>query len=396
MSSRDRWLLIALCVIVVVLAAAGSRSGKADVRDTRATTFLNTPSGTRALYLALGELGIRVGRRTLPFEGRDSIVGPLAVIAPSEALSAAEWGRVMRFVRAGGTLIYTPSPYGPGGDSLGLVRTNLVSDSGGIVGMVGRIGSMDDTAAAVPHPWTAGVAPIPGFRYGFADTSRAVRTVGARPLLRTRRGRVTALAIPVGRGLVVALSDAAPLGNGHLRQGGTALLLARVAADATRGGRTLRFDEYHHGYNGEASIVGAVGRFLARTDPGHALLQLAAAGLGLLLLLGTRFGLPYPPPPAERRSPLEHVEALAGAYRQAGARATARRLLVAGLTRRLGRKPVAESAADGDLVERITARMPVAREAAQALNDEWKRGPQGDLVALARNVDRLLDEVKRP
>jgi hypothetical protein len=40
--------------------------------------------------------------------------------------------------------------------------------------------------------------------------------------------------------------------------------------------------------------------------------------------------------------------------------------------------------------------MPVAREAAQALNDEWKRGAQGDLVALARNVDRLLDEVKRP
>jgi hypothetical protein len=281
---------------------------------------------------------------------------------------------------------------------VGLLRAGLFADTTGPIGRraVSRVAFNGDTALAVPHPWTAGVAPVPGFRYGFADSSRALHVAGARPLLRTRRGRVTAVEIPMGRGRVIALSDAAPLGNEHLRKGGTALLLARVAWDATRGGRTLRFDEYHHGYSGEASVLGAVGGFLVRTDTGHALLQLGAVALGVLFLLGTRFGMPYPPPPAERRSPLEHVEALAGAYRQAGARATARRLLVAGLTRRLGRKPMAESTADGDVVERITARMPVAREAAQALNDEWKRGPEGDLVALARNVDRLLDEVKRP
>jgi hypothetical protein len=400
LSSRDRWLLLALCAIVMALAALGSRSGGENAGDFRPTSYLNTPRGTRALFLALREMGIPVARRTVPFEARYAITGPVVLLAPGDEPSAAEWGRLLAYVRKGGTLLYVPRPwFGPAAaDSLGLVLEPLRGDTST---RMGKLSLRPDTALAVPHPWTAGVAPIPGFRYAFSDTSRALRQPGARRLLRTREGHVTGVALAQGKGTVVALSDAEPLGNAQLRTGGTALLVARIAAQATGGKRTLAFDEYHHGYSDEASVTRALGHFLWRTRPGHAVLQLAAAALALLYLLGRRFGAPLPVPAAERRSPLEHVEALAGAYRQAGARATARRLVVAGLSRRLGRKPLRDAATgagtgEDDLVERITARMPVAREAAQALDEEWKRGPQGDLVALTRNVDRLLDEVKRP
>ena len=118
------------------------------------------------------------------------------------------------------------------------------------------------------------------------------------------------------------------------------------------------------------------------------MLQLAAAGLGLLLLLGRRFGAPDLPPAARRRSPLEHVEALAGAYRGAGARAIARRRLLAGLARRLGR-PVPREGAEPAFLEELTTRLPAGRDAAEALLNEWRRGERADLVVLGRRMDDL-------
>jgi hypothetical protein len=88
------------------------------------------------------------------------------------------------------------------------------------------------------------------------------------------------------------------------------------------------------------------------------------------------------------------VDALAGAYEKAGARETARRLLVAGLARRLGRRAPAAPAAEKEMLARLSAH-PTAGDAARALNDEWQKGRMADLVALARDVDRYLDEVSR-
>jgi hypothetical protein len=85
------------------------------------------------------------------------------------------------------------------------------------------------------------------------------------------------------------------------------------------------------------------------------------------------------------------VEALAGAYRQAGAAQTARRLLMAGLARRLGRRVPRETRAEGELLQRLAAH-PTAGGAARALEAEWKKGAGADLVALSRDVDRYLEE----
>ncbi|HEX2211206.1 MAG TPA: hypothetical protein VHG93_26215, partial [Longimicrobium sp.] len=73
----------------------------------------------------------------------------------------------------------------------------------------------------------------------------------------------------------------------------------------------------------------------------------------------------------------------------------ARRLLLAGMARRLGRRAPPDERAAGEMLERMARQSPVGREAAAALEREWKRGQSGDLVALTRDVDRLLDEVRR-
>jgi hypothetical protein len=47
------------------------------------------------------------------------------------------------------------------------------------------------------------------------------------------------------------------------------------------------------------------------------------------------------------------------------------------------------------MLDRMARQSPVGRDAAAELEQEWKRGHSGDLVALTRGVDRLLDEVRR-
>ncbi len=390
MGSRDRALAIALVVLLVALAivAAPREGGPA---DTRPSSFGTGGEGARLLYLAMEELELPVARRTTPYVGSDSLGGgTLVLLAPSESPSPLELRALNEWLRGGGTLIYAARPDDLTLDSLGLALVSLRP-----VGQSVRDAVRWREPAATPsgHPWAAGTGSVTGFEDGFADTSRVVRA-GATPLLLLPGGRFGALTWPVGKGRVVAFATAEPLRNRAVRQGGAAALFARAAAAAP--GRPLRFDEYHHGYRSGQGTGKALLRFLRETGPGRGVLQLAVAALALLLLLGRRFGAAIPPPPARRRSPLEHVEALAGAYRQAGARATARRLIAAGLTRRLGRRPVPGEGADTDPIERVAARLPVAREAGEALRGEWRKGDSGDLVALSHSVDRLLDEVKRP
>lgn len=391
MGSRDRVLMGVLVALIAALVILTSASRGPSGSDPRRSTFLGTPEGTRALMLTLRELKVPVARRTEAFTEGDSLTGALALLAPPEEPTPGELHALAGFVRRGGTLLYAARFSDPVMDTLGL-RLEELGDTADLLAAASFDGAPARPAGT--HPWTAGTERVDGFRSAFAAKSRVLKQ-GAVTLLATRKGRPVALSFRMGRGTVLALSDSRPLGNARLREGGAALLFARAAADATRGGVTLRFDEYHQGFHGDGSVSRAMSAFLRRTGLGHAVLQCALAALGLLLLLGRRFGAPVPPPPAERRSPLEHVEALAGAYRQSGARATARRLLVAGMARRMGRKAARDAAAQDEMVSGLAQRMPVARDAARELGEEWNKGDGADLVALSGKVDRLLQEAKR-
>lgn len=385
-SRRDALLVSALVLLIVLLAVlAGSKRREEGGSDPRPSTYVQSPMGAAALWEVMRELRLPVRRRLEPFVDAGPIRGPLALLSPSDPPSPGEVHALAEWVRGGGTLVYAARRSDVTVDSLGLRLRSLVTADSGYAELLdpGR----PATAAALPL--TAGVGVVDGFRRGFDPA--AVRR--ARATVLAARGNVPVVVdYRLGKGRVIAWADAAPLVNGSLKGSRGAILFARTAADAA-GGKALWFDEYHHGFGGGGGTLDGTLRFLARHAAGHAALQVAVALLGLLLLFGRRFGAPLPPPPVRRRSPLEHVDALAGAYRQAGARQTARRLLLAGLARRLGRR-VPPATKEGELLERLAAH-PTAGEAARALEAEWKKGTGADLVALSHDVDRYLEEVIR-
>jgi hypothetical protein len=385
-SRRDTLLLVLLVALILGLAlVASARESKegGGTFDPRTSTWVAGPHGTRALHDVLGELGIRTGRRTEPFTaGR--IDGPLVILAPTFPLDGDEAHAVAKWVRGGGTLIYAVRRTDGLRDTLGLGLSPLKGDS-----LFEEAHDSGARAMAAVLPVTDGVAFVDGFRRGFTPSPALLHAT-----VLAAAGQVpTVVDYRLGDGRVIAWADALPLTNEQLRTSRAAILFARTAADAA-GGKTLWFDEYHHGFKSGGSTIGTVARFLAHEPAGHAVLQGAAVVALLLLLLGRRFGAPLPPPPTRRRSPLEHVDALAGAYRQAEAKDTARRLLIAGLARRLGRRVPPTVQAESELLGRLAGH-PTAAPAARELQTEWKKGRGADLVALSRDVDRYLDEVSR-
>jgi hypothetical protein len=76
---------------------------------------------------------------------------------------------------------------------------------------------------------------------------------------------------------------------------------------------------------------------MARSPAGWLLLQLSVVGLVWLAVTAVRFGPPRPVLDRRRRSPLEHVEALAAGLEGASGADTAVLLMISGLRRRLSR-----------------------------------------------------------
>jgi hypothetical protein len=128
---------------------------------------------------------------------------------------------------------------------------------------------------------------------------------------------------------------------------------------------------------------------LTRTRPGRATLALAGAGLLLLIALGRRTIVPLPRPREARRSPLEHVDALATAWARVTGTRTVARQLVAGVRRRHGTARHA-TLDDAAFVRAITARHPALRDEGERLVRalETPVAPD-DLPALRRTAARL-------
>lgn len=392
-SPRDRALTAALAfvaILIVFLAAPEDRH----VGDPRPSTFLATDGGTKALYLMLEELHVPVGRGLDRWTKEVPAASALALIAPTIPPSADELDDLVAWIEAGGTLLYVASPGDPTLKALGLPAPVPAKEQGKGADSV-------DVAAATratpePHRWTAGVGVVHGFEWAFPDSAGVLRDSGTTPVLRLADGRITAAVLRRGEGSVIAWSDVVPLRNDALRTSGAALILARAAAEATAEGSPLVFDELHHGFRGDGHAAAATLRFLRDRPAGHMALQLLIVVIGLLLAAGWRFGAPLEPLPSTRRSPLEHVDALAALYQQANARNTTRRLLLAQLARRLGRRlPTEPGTSTPDPLDPILAGLRADRATIEAVRTEWRRGRRADLPALTKAMDRLVNEVKK-
>src|SRR5207245_10005717 len=160
-------------------------------------------------------------------------------------------------------------------------------------------------------------------------------------LLQTERGKPVILRLRYpGGGVVTLAADPGYFRNRAWRTTDVPFFVLPLLTPATRG--RVTWDEYHQGFGRGGPLEGAVLDWLARTPAGWALLQLAAVALVALAVAAVRFGPARAVIDRRRRSPLEHVEALAVSLQGAGGVDTAVALLAAGRRRRLGRAGVVQ------------------------------------------------------
>ena len=385
--------------VFLIIAILFTPNGMNDDSRGSLSTLAYDRGGARGWYEGSRKLGWHVERRTERFRAPLDTDAVYVVLSPDVEPTAAEVNALLNAVRAGAGLIVSPFPGSPLADSLHVhrgamepfgfkvmggdftppkgeslsandtSRTDQVEgDSTGAATGVAT-DTTTDTTTDVQTDEDSDTAEV-DFSQQIPDTNAPLR--GRKPLTKeivdydrrlrfaltarralprdtvnfltvmttegfTIRVRPAVLGIPLGRGHIIAVADPWIVRNQVLDEEELVVLPQRMLEwTAPAPDARIVFDEYHHGMGRHANVIGAMKRALSTTPVGRVALQAMLAGLVLLLALGARPIAPRPRMRVERRSPFEHVGALARAYSQIGATRLAARRLVRGLRRRHG------------------------------------------------------------
>ncbi len=331
-------LLAALVALTALLARTPvtGRSG-----DQRLSTSSADPLGAKLLYELADGLGWSVSRDsrgTVP----TSIATIYSVLDPVVPITPEEAGAMLAHVRRGGAmLLVLGEGTSPLSDSLQLTVDRRGADVAANIGAVRPCKGQNRLRFTREALWF-GAAHLRALKGRGLATPGMLRLVAleSRPTLVTDEPQSAMVAMPYGAGRLVVAADPDVFRNDALRDCRYGLDVASVRAleHLSAGGpsprRAISFDEFHQSRT-RSGISGAIERFLTDTPPGRSVLQLALAGLLLLIAAAPRVLPPRDSVRIERRSPLEHVDALARAYRQVGATRTSTQHLVRGLRRRM-------------------------------------------------------------
>ena len=340
MRPRDEALVavLTLAVLGMTVGLLGRAGHPTVIRDERPSTFLAGPGGSRALLDAVQRLGISVRRfryRPRELDRIDSVPRQaLFVLDPGGGLSTPEVTSMLGFGRRADLVLA-----GDGAEGLmrcfGYKTKHRFPDSLRVARPGAPIGPTS--------PWVRAVL-VPTAQATVVDSSRAADVAFASctvpPL-----ARVDTLLISLGGQLaalrlrranlnheVILVSDVELFRNRALRYTDAGpFALSLVAGKDDR----VVFDEYHHGFGAAGSLAGAVLAWSRSSPWGWLVWQVAVVGLVALLFGGVRFGVARPAIGRTRRSPLEHVRALATALSAASGHDVAIAAIVRGLRRRL-------------------------------------------------------------
>ncbi len=407
--SRLELLVGALLALTVgIVLVFGGEPERESSLDTRPSTLRSGPDGSKAVYDVLVRLGVSTERRRRPlFDlNRDPRHPPavLAVLDPFLQLEAAELQQVARFVRAGGTVVSA----GSGG---GITRC-----AGWVTANAARLLRVDSFPVQPPAPGldlppVADYLRPPGVA-GETDAARRMRggdieadgcetltPIARDTLLRLRNGRPAALRLRYrGGGSIALVADVGYFRNRTWRFTAAPVFVAPlVVPPSTRPGLVV-WDEYHQGFGEESSVTGVLMTWLGSTPIGWALLQLAAVVLAALGVAAVRFGPARSVIERRRRSPLEHVEALAAGLEGAGGVDTAVGLTVSGLRRRLGRVGLLPAGAERAWLAALELALPTptgrnaVRRLQRTINEPG--GPERALAA-AQAVEDVWEELRQ-
>jgi hypothetical protein len=346
-------VLLALVTLVVLLTPVSDNNF-----DTRLTVTKYGPGNARLAADLARRLGwdVRTEANAIG-EGIDT-TAIYAVFAGPTPMTSLQRAALLRGVRRGAGLLVAPSPNGAFSllDSLGLhvSRSGLVTPTplGQCAAETDPLASLrtrtnmltfdtaaakERTSAAPAVPYPAHARPILTSQVSSAPSDDdSVTTSTPRSTLTVREQRPSIVGFPLGRGRVVAMADPDLLRTDQLRNCamGTALSMVRSLEYLSEGRqRRLIFEEYYQIESSDGAGV-VVWEWLRFSAPGRALLTLMAAGLLWLMALGRRTLAPVYRAREERRSALEHVDALATAWQSVRGTRTVARMLARGIRRR--------------------------------------------------------------
>ena len=365
-----------LLLVVVVLAIFVGTNAQSQGRSGSA---LDGTSGGTARFRGLVE---GLGAETVIVQGdrfspRDTGVSVLFMLGAAEFLSDADAVAVKTFLQGGGTLVLATD--------LGLAESAVLRTYG--VGMgEGTSAARFDASSVIAA--TAGAAQIS------IDRGR-ILTLSDRwsPVLRSE-GRTLAAMTRDGAGTLIVVGSLAPFINQFLSVADNGRFALSLAAAGFGSGRSIGFDEYHHGAHPSAELMAV----LERTWLGRAMLLAGALVFVYLWWSGRRFGAPLPADPRPPRSSLEYIRGFAGLLRRSGrdeiARERLRRDLRLGLATRYGLDPatpldriLVTAEADDPLIA-VEARATDAALASRLRDNE--------LLRTVARIERLVAKKERP
>jgi hypothetical protein len=387
-----------LLVLGAIVVAVGNRRARPVSNESPRSTYLTGPGGASAFAEAVSRLGVEVERFRRPMEALtvpdSSRRGELvAVLGPTISLSAAE-----------------------ARDLLGLPVDLLIAgrNSASAIRCLGYHVSVRQRTDPAATRAPAGAEDLPAPRVWavllphsareIVDSSgyegRKVRCEVPAPtrvdtLLSTVNERLVAvrLTYPDDRSVTLVADDRL-FRNRTLRRTSAGELVVGLVVPRYR---RLMVDEFHHGYQVSRSLAGAALGWSTRSPWGWIVWQLAAVGVVALIASGVRFGPVRSAIERRRRSPMEHVRALATALAAARGHDVAVRLMIQGLRRRLSRTGRPTPANLDTWLDGLghSVRTARGREALESLTAMTRRPPDADSVLVAANaVETLWEELK--
>jgi len=321
-------------VLGVTAGLIGVQRARLSDTDFRRSTYLAGPSGARGFAEALGRLGVTVEPFRRPIGTLDTATAPgtlTAFLDPSLALSARE-GQMVAGLR--GDLLVAGVRANTAFRCFGWDVSSWYEDSAAVVPPAGAEARRFPRPRAVLLRRTQAEAVDSASAEDDAPVRcTAPATTAVDTLLRTRGGRPVVVRLRLKDGRTATLvADGRLFTNRSLRETAAGPFVLGLVVPRYR---RVVVDEYHHGFDASRSLSGATLDWTFRSPWGWAILQLAAVGLVALLASGVRFGPIRSGIERRRRSPLEHVRALATALAAARGHDVAVRLIVQGLRRRL-------------------------------------------------------------
>ncbi|MDP3911551.1 MAG: DUF4350 domain-containing protein [Gemmatimonadales bacterium] len=412
-------LALLLGVAIGVAVWAGNRSEKPPAIDSRNSTLLSGPGGSKGLYEVLVRFGQPVERLRTPLTSlasdsaalrRRAPPALLVVLDPPLRLDFEEIEAVVRFVHRGGAVLAAGSGGGitrcagwrlepesylddsldvrqpVAGETLNLPRAGRV--------LAPRRRRIEKPGAALDRL----VKRQPGEADPCAVLEASGRGQRRDTLLAAVNGRPVVMRLQYARGGSITLAaDAGWFTNRVWRDTDVPRVAVGWLTPPTSARGRVAWDEFHQGFGrqGGPSLTGVTWDWLRHTPLGWAILQLVAVALVWLGVTAVRFGPARAVVERRRRSPLEHLEALAAGLESAAADDTAVRRIVAGLRRRLSRADGA-GYQSGDLEAwleslELAMRGPRGRDAARRLR---RLIHAGGVLAAAQAVEDVWEELR--